>query len=334
MPQRRKLTQHQPWCKYSSHIGITLDKSDRFHVDRVGIGQNAVESERMPVRIVQSKQNSRLKELRAALARPGSRDRGTGDRGLAGIEGPNLIAEAVRSGLAIDTVFVAQGSERLLEDTRILGGLRIPDEVEILVLPQNILTSALGTETPQPIAALVHPPLWAWEHLLGLRRNTAPLILVLAGLQDPGNLGTILRSAEAFGATGIVALTGTVCAWNPKAARASAGSVFRVPLISASAEDCIPRLHRAGATIFATGSRAAKEAHQANLARPVALIVGNEGNGVPGELVARADATINIPCPGPVESLNAAVAASLLLYEAAQQRASQPSAQRTARRAR
>jgi TrmH family RNA methyltransferase len=255
----------------------------------------------MPVRIVQSKQNSRLKELRAALARPGS-----GDRGLAGIEGPNLIVEAVRSGLAIETVFIAQGSERLLEK------LHLPDEVEILVLPQDILTSALATETPQPIAALVQPPVWTWEHLLGLRRNAAPLILVLAGLQDPGNLGTILRSAEAFGATGIVALTGTVSAWNSKAVRASAGSVFRVPLISATAEDCIPRLHRAEATIFATLSRAAKEAHQANLARPVALIIGNEGNGVPGELVARADATINIPCPGPVESLNAAVAASVL----------------------
>jgi TrmH family RNA methyltransferase len=277
----------------------------------------------MPVRIVQSKQNSRLKELRAALAHPGS-----GGRDLAGIEGPNLIAEAVRSGLAIGTIFLAQGSERLLE------GLRLPDEVEILVLPQDILTSALATETPQPIAALLQPPVWTWEHLLGLRRNAAPLILVLAGLQDPGNLGTILRSAEAFGATGIVALTGTVSAWNSKAVRASAGSVFRVPLITATAEDCIPRLHRAEATIFATLSRAAKEAHQANLTRPVALIIGNEGNGVPGELVARADATINIPCPGPVESLNAAVAASVLLYEAARQRASNPSAQRTARTAR
>jgi RNA methyltransferase, TrmH family len=320
MPQRRKLTQHQLRCKYSGHIRITLDKSDRFHMNRIGIGQNTVESERMPVRIVQSKQNSRLKELRAALARPGS-----GDRGLAGIEGPNLIAEALRSGLAIETVFVAQGSERLLD------GLSLPENVEILVLPQDILNSALATETPQPIAALVQPPLWAWEHLLVQDQKKTPLILVLAGLQDPGNLGTILRSAEAFGATGIVALTGTVSAWNPKAVRASAGSVFRVPLITATAEDCIPRLQRAQATIFATLSRADKEAHQANLSRPVALIIGNEGNGVPGELVARADATIKIPCPGPVESLNAAVAASVLLYEASRKRASQTSAQRMAR---
>jgi TrmH family RNA methyltransferase len=281
----------------------------------------------MPLRIVQSKQNSRLKELRAALARSGSGDRGSGERGLVGIEGPNLIAEALRSGLSLETVFVAHGLERLIE------ALQIPSGVEILVTPQAVLNSALATETPQPIAALVQPPQWTWEQILGLGSNAAPLILVLASLQDPGNLGTILRSAEAFGATGVVALTGTVSAWNPKAVRASAGSVFRVPLITSTVEDCLPRLHRAKATIFATGSRAGEEAHLANLTRPVALIIGNEGNGVPSELAARADATITIPCPGPVESLNAAVAASVLLYEASRQRAAQPSTQRKVRTA-
>ena len=274
----------------------------------------------MPLRIVQSKHNSRLKELRAALARPGS-----GNRGLAGIEGPNLLAEAMRSGLEIDAVFVAQGSERLLQ------GLSIPSEVEVLAVPQAILTSALATETPQPIAALVKPPKWNWEHLVGLRRDSAALILVLAGLQDPGNLGTILRSAEAFGATGAVALSGTVSAWNPKAVRASAGSVFRMPLIVATAEEAIPRLHGMGARIYATLAGPAQQAHLADLARPAALIVGNEGNGVPAELVARADATITILCPGPVESLNAAVAASVLLYEAALQRVAQPKVQRAVR---
>ncbi len=277
----------------------------------------------MPLRIVQSNQNFRVKELKRALARPGSIQ-----RGLAGIEGPNLLTEALRSGIAINSIFVAKGSERLLD------GLDFPNEIEILILPQSALTSALATETPQPIAALVCPPEWSWEHLLGLRRNATPLILVLAGLQDPGNMGTILRSAEAFGATGVIALTGTVSAWNPKAVRASAGSVFRVPIVAATPEEAIPRLHAASLTIYATLSRGAEEAHAANLARPTALIIGNEGNGVPGSLVARADSTVSIPCPGPVESLNAAVAASVLLYEASRQRAARPSAQRTTRTAR
>jgi TrmH family RNA methyltransferase len=279
----------------------------------------------MPVRIVQSKQNSRLKELRAALARSGSAELGQVGRPIAGIEGPNLVAEALRSALKVETVFVAQGSERLLEN------LDLPDDVEILVLPQSLLSSALATETPQPIAALVQPPNWTWDHLIGLRPNAAPLILVFAGLQDPGNLGTILRSAEAFGATGVVSLPGTVSAWNSKAVRASAGSVFRMPIIGATVEDCISWLHSLGAKIYATLSSRAQPAPLVDWVHPSAIIIGNEGNGVPGSLVARADAAITIPCPGPVESLNAAVAASVLLYEAARQRATQPAPHRTTR---
>jgi TrmH family RNA methyltransferase len=264
----------------------------------------------MPVRIVESKQNARLKELRKALSAPG---RGAG--ALVGIEGPNLIQEALRAGLRVATVFAAQGSERLLD------ALKLPPETEILELPKKLLDQALATETPQSIAALVEPPNWSWTQVLNQNQEKVPLVIVLAGLQDPGNLGTILRSAEAFGATGVISLPGTVSAWNAKAVRASAGSVFRVPVISSEIDECIPRLHAAGLTIFATLSRAAQEADSAGLARPVALIIGNEGNGVPGALAARADSTIAIPCPGPVESLNAAVAASVLLYEASRQRA-------------
>jgi TrmH family RNA methyltransferase len=156
--------------------------------------------------------------------------------------------------------------------------------------------------------------------LLGGLQETAPLVVVLAGLQDPGNLGTILRSAEAFGATGVVSLPGTVSAWNPKAVRASAGSVFRVPLIAADAEDCFLRLREAGVRILAATARTAQPADHANLTGSIALLIGNEGNGVPEQIAREADGAITIPCPGPVESLNAAVAASVLLYEASRQR--------------
>ena len=278
----------------------------------------------MPVRVVESKDNARLKELRKALAAAGR-----SAQGHAGIEGRHLLEEALRAGLRVATIFVAQGAEKLLDN------LPVSPETEILRLPAKVLASTLATETAQLIAALIEPPEWTWEHLFGLRRNATPLVLVLAGLQDPGNLGTILRSAEAFGATGVVCLPGTVSAWNPKAVRASAGSVFRVPLIAAEVEECIPRLHKAEATIFATLPGRAPQAQSINLARPVAFLIGNEGNGVPGSLIARADAMITIPCPGPVESLNAAVAASVLLYEAARQRATRsggPADHRGARR--
>jgi len=277
----------------------------------------------MPIRIVQSKQNARLKELRRALAHPGR-----SEQGLAGIEGPHLVSEAARAGLQIGCVFVAQGSERLLE---MLG---LPDEVEVLAIPRDQLDSTLATETPQAIAALVEPPDWTWAQVLppqrlrpvagdpGERADKAwsALVVVLAGIQDPGNLGTILRSAEAFGADGVVSLPGTVNAWNPKAVRASAGSVFRLPVLEMNEADAISQLRQAGIRIIATTVQSAEPADLVDLVGPVALVIGNEGNGVPSDLAMKADGAITIPCPGPVESLNAAVAASVLLYEAARQR--------------
>jgi TrmH family RNA methyltransferase len=264
----------------------------------------------MSYRIVQSKQNSRLKDLRRALAHPGREG-----YSLAGIEGPNLLEEALRAGLRIPTLFVAMEAENLLR------GFSLPAETEVLLLPRELLNSTLTTETPQPVAALVEPPLWSWDDIFACRAKAAPLIVILAGLQDHGNLGTVLRSAEAFGAHAVLSLPGTVSAWNPKAVRASAGSLFRLPLLTVSAEDCFARLRQAGVKIWTTAVIGAQAASYADLTAPAALIIGNEGNGVSGEIAAHADGAITIPCPGPVESLNAAAAASVLLYEASRQRA-------------
>jgi TrmH family RNA methyltransferase len=278
-------------------------KQSRITLERRGFTK-------MPYRIVQSKQNARLKELRRALARPG-RDAGA----LAGIEGPNLLEEALRAGLRVPYIFVAQGEEALLE------GMALPAETEVLLVPRELLDSVLATETPQPVAALVEPPDWTWAHLLGGQLNIVPLVLILDGLQDPGNLGTILRSAEAFGANGVVCLPGTVSAWNSKAVRASAGSVFRLPTLAVSAQECFARVLEAGLKIWTTTARGAQPADLVDLAGPVALLIGNEGNGVSDHLAVKASGRMTIPCPGPVESLNAAVAASVLLYEASRQRA-------------
>lgn len=279
----------------------------------------------MPVRLVESRQNARVKELRQALAKPG-RDA----RGLVGIEGRNLLVEALRARLVIRAVFVAKGSEGQLD------GLTLPAKTEVLVLPASVLGSAQTTEAPQAVAALVEPPDWSWANVLGkpgsagnhgsvCKNEGTALILVLAGIQDPGNLGTILRSAEAFGATGIVSLPGTVSAWNPKAVRASAGSVFRVPAVAVSERVCIEKLREAGVQILGTTVRAAQPAELIDMACPIALVIGNEGNGVADDLLAKSDAKITIPCPGDVESLNAAMAATVLLYEVARQRAARMS---------
>jgi TrmH family RNA methyltransferase len=266
----------------------------------------------MPVRIVQSKQNARLKELRRALTFPGREG-----RGLAGIEGPNLIEEALKAGLFIPSVFAAQGYEHLLEPLPLLP------ETEILLMKRELLDSALVTESPQPVAALVELPDWTWAHILTPGHNPTPLVVVLAGIQDPGNLGTIMRSAEAFGADGVIALPGTVCGWNPKAIRASAGSMFRLPLINAGVPECFTNLREAGIRILTTTARAAEPVDLVDLTIPVALVFGSEGSGVPESIATLADEPVTISCPGAVESLNAAVAASVMLYEASRQRREQ-----------
>lgn len=263
----------------------------------------------MPLRIVQSKQNPRLKELRKAIARPG-RD----THGCVGIEGPHLLEEAVRAGLRVACVFVAQDAQSMAEH------LPVPSETEVLIVPRPLLDSVLQTETPQPVAALVEMPDWTWAHVLRGRGSWDPLVIVLAGIQDPGNVGTILRSAEAFGASGILALPGTVNQWNPKAVRASAGSIFRLPVLSATLDECLPNLRESGMRILTTTVHGAEPADMINFTGPVALVIGNEANGVPEEIAAHADSRVTIPCPGPVESLNAAVATSILLYEACRQR--------------
>lgn len=231
--------------------------------------------------------------------------------GLVAIEGIHLVEEALRSGLRVPTVFVRSGSLGLLD------ALRIPAESELLELPPDIFSSAVSTESPQPVAALVEAPAFSLEAILSV---PGPLLLVSAGIQDPGNLGTIMRSAEAFGAAGIVTLPGTVSVWNPKALRASAGSAFRLPVVSARENDVFPSLHSRGIRTLATTVEDGTPAHQVDFTQPTALFLGNEGSGLPESIARACDASVTIPCPGPVESLNAAVAASILLYEAVMQR--------------
>jgi TrmH family RNA methyltransferase len=264
----------------------------------------------MPVRIVQSKNNHHLKDLHRAFLRPG-RD----TRGLVAIEGPHLLDEAIRAGVRIAAVFLRFTGR---------GGVEyrpnLDQDVEILLVQADIFDDVVQTETPQPVAALVEMPDWTWAHVLRQREAWPPLLIVLAGVQDPGNLGTILRSAEAFKATGVISLPGTVNEWNAKVVRSSAGSVFRLPLIHATPEECFTALREAGARVLTTSVSNATPVHEANLTGPVAFLIGNEGGGVPAETAEHADSSVTIPCSGPVESLNAAVAASVLLYETSRQR--------------
>jgi RNA methyltransferase, TrmH family len=258
-------------------------------------------AERGPRR-VESRQNARIKELRAGLSR-GAR---TAHNHIA-IEGLHLAQEAVKSGLTLNTVFVRAGNEGLLEQLA-LGN------AEVLIVTEEAFSSAAMTEHPQGIAALVEAPEFSVDALL----HGTPLVVIAAGLQDPGNLGTLVRSAEAFGATGMILLPGTVSLWNAKTLRASSGSAFRLPVVSLGADEAFAALRARRVRIFAAVAR--QGAGEADLRGPSALLLGNEGAGLPDAWVADADARVTIPCPGAVESLNAAVAGSVLLYEAMRQR--------------
>jgi TrmH family RNA methyltransferase len=264
----------------------------------------------MPSTLVTSRANPRVKQLRAAFA---GHARLSG--GLVAIEGENLLREALRCGLPLKTIFL---SERFDPPTW------LPRGVELLTLPQDVFESAVDTQHPQGIAALLVPPTWGLESAFPARGSDkhAALLLIAAGLQDPGNLGTLIRSAEAFGATAVLTTPGTVSEWNQKALRASAGSVFRVPVVGIAVAQLV-ELKSRGVRLLATvvdDPTALPVAH-AELDQPCALMIGNEGAGLSAEFLVLADARVTIPMPGRVESLNAAVAGSLLLYEASCQRA-------------
>jgi RNA methyltransferase, TrmH family len=251
---------------------------------------------------IESRQNPRVKELRASLLH-GTKT----DRGHIAIEGEHLLQEAIRSGLRIRTIFVRDGSEKLLP-------ARIPDNAEVFYLSPKVFESAVSTEHPQGIAAIIHAPEFQFNQML---RGT-PLVIIAGALQDPGNLGALARSAEAFGATGFILLQGTVSLWNSKALRASSGSAFRLPVLAMTADEAFATLRANGIPVFAAVARNGET--RADLSGPAALLLGNEGAGLPENWLAKVDRRITIPFPGAVESLNAAVAGSVLLYEAARQR--------------
>jgi TrmH family RNA methyltransferase len=196
-----------------------------------------------------------------------------------------------------------------------------------VLLPDDIFQSAVATETPQGVAALVYPHSATLEDIFRpappLATDATPgatLILGCAGLQDPGNLGTILRSAEAFGASGVLCTDGTVSSANPKVARASAGSVFRLPCVKLSTAEALAAVSEHGLRLAVTSSHKGRPVHEIDLTLPTAIFIGSEGQGVPRAVLDAADEAILIPHSPKVESLNAAIAASILLYEAQRQR--------------
>jgi TrmH family RNA methyltransferase len=257
------------------------------------------------VEVIRSRQNARLKDLRQRLLHPA-----IGDDEFIAIEGDHLIEEAQRSGLQFNTIFLRE--DRIAEMERL-----VPGAAKVLAVAADAFDHACATDSPQGIAALVKAPEWTLESLLA---RDEPRLLILAGLQDPGNLGTIIRSAEAFAASGVLLTPRSVSPWNQKVLRASAGSSFRLPVVSLGDVSRLRLLREKGIPTYACVANAGDWIMKADLRGPVAFVIGNEGAGIPNEILAFCDGSLHVPCPGHVESLNAAIAASIVLYEASRQR--------------
>ena len=268
------------------------------------------EPETHRLRRVEGRHNLLVKELRRAF-----RQGEPTAEGHFAIEGVRLIDEAIRSGCHVRAVFFSESA-----GARIAHLLpQVSPTVDTLLLPDLLFDSAVVTDSPQGVAALIRLPEQNNLDSLLERASVGPIV-VTAGIQDPGNLGTIMRSAEAFGAGGALFSEGTVSEWNPKVVRASAGSLFRLPTARAKLAESILALRSMQCRLLAASSHQGTPISKANLAVPVAIFVGNEGAGIPRDALQQMDEIIAIPQTGSVESLNAGVAASIILYEAARQR--------------
>jgi TrmH family RNA methyltransferase len=285
------------------------------------------------LRRIEGRHNLLVKQLRQAFSRAELTDSGE-----CAIEGLRILEEAIRRGMALRTVFFRESAHALAD--RLLP--QIGSHVETLLLPDKLFDSAVPSESPQGVAALVRLKSFTLNDVM--ERLQLGVVVVLAGLQDPGNLGTIVRSAEAFGSAGIIIGEGTVSPFNAKAVRASAGSIFGFPMVQAheaknpgsakpgpaksspakslptSVRDAVQKLRENKVRLIATSAHKGTPLDQADLKTPCAILFGNEGAGLSRELMGATDETIAIPHHQQVESLNAGVAASIVLYEAARQR--------------
>ena len=252
-----------------------------------------------------SAKNPVLKEIRKAVLR-GSLT----DGGLCVAESFHLLEEALRSDCEIDSVFATESVKSAVEAH--VRGLK---SIRVMVLADDLFRSIAATEHSQGVIALVRPPQWNLDQLF---RGLA-LVVVLDGVQDPGTAGTIVRAAEAFGASGVAFLKGTVDPFNPKTVRASAGSVFRVPMVASLDERLLlAAIEQRKIDMYAMAPAGILPLESCRMARKCVLVIGSEGHGVSMHLRSKS-IDVRIPTVG-VESLNAAMAAAVALYEARRQR--------------
>lgn len=243
------------------------------------------------------------------------RRRGRAREGRFLAEGVRVVEELLAAGPVLRLALVSSS----LEDTERGARLRaaLEQATEVKRISEADLADLAGTAANQGVLAVADMPTASLD---GLEPEGASVVLVLDGVQDPGNLGTLARSAAAFGCAALVCLPGTVDPWNPKAVRASAGALFRQPVVQPTLPELVEWLDRWG-YLLAGADAAGGTIRETSLPQRVALALGNEGAGLSDSLRERCGAVVAVPMRGGTESLNVAVAGAILLYELTEERA-------------
>lgn len=264
------------------------------------------------VQHISSLRNSKVKMVRSL-----KRKKGRTDEKAFLVEGFRASSEVIDSPCQIRLVFVEE--ETMQTDDRIQGLVEeISHKAPVLITTSRVMESLSDTESPQGIVAAIEQPLEDIDQLLKRGRTT---LLAAAGVSDPGNLGTIIRTTEAFDLQGLVSFPHTVDLFNPKTVRSTAGAIFHLPLAEVdSYEKGIRAMEAADFRLVGTKIKGGLALHRSNLQGPQVLFAGNEARGLPENLEASLDFTISIDMPGDMESLNVSVAMGIVMYEVSRQR--------------
>lgn len=229
------------------------------------------------------------------------------------LEGENLIRDVLERQIMPEIIYLRQGFG--FDHFPFLQGMS--NKTAVLYIEEKLFDRIAFTESPQGILAVVRRPRWSFVDIFTPEHA---LLLIVDGVQDPGNLGTMFRSAAAAGAAGIILLPGTVDATNPKALRAAMGAYFALPVVEMEPNLCLAELKKHDISLITTAARADMSYEQYNWRTRAAIVIGNEGAGISATFTNAAETTISIPMAGSVESLNAAIAMSVIFFEAARQR--------------
>ncbi len=252
---------------------------------------------------ITSRQHAVVRQFRHAGTRSGAED-------VVLLDGEHLLREALAAGLTVRTVLTDGRHGALTGEAERAGAA-------VYTCTGNVLDAASPVRTPSGVVAIVE---WAFSPLSTVLAAQPALVVALVDVQDPGNVGSAIRSADALGATGFVAVGATADPGGWKVLRGSMGSAFRLPIAKSDLSETIAAAHASGARVLATTNANGTALSGADLTSPVLLLFGHEGLGLPPDALARADASVSIPMRAGVDSLNVAVASALVLAEARRQR--------------